>query len=156
LAGSTDPSGDQIFWKNHVEMLDKHVGISDTCCMTNNAMLVPSGRGQRPAPSAPRGVPGGVVYDTLGMPMSLRAAKAMSKGQIQSALGRSLAKLHHAPIASISATSLMDSIEVVFLLGRYYKELDRKAPDLSKIDRARWSTLEGVADVLHATTGPLT
>lgn len=124
--------------------------------MTKNAMLASGGRGQQSAPAAPDGMLVGVVYDTLGMPMSLLAAKAMTKGQIQSALGRSLAKLHHEPVASISATGLMDSIEVVFLLGRYYKELDRKPPDLSKIDRARWSTLEGVADVLHVTTGALT
>lgn len=123
--------------------------------MTNNAMPASGGRGQQPEPAAPHGVPGGVVYDTLGMPMSLRAAKALSKGQIQSALSRSLAKLHHEPMASIGATTLMDSIEVVFLLGRFYKELDRKAPDLSKIDRAQWSTLEGVADVLYVTTGAL-
>lgn len=132
-------------------MLDKHVGISDNNYMTNNAMPAP-GRGvERPPLATLAGVPGGVVYDTLGMPMTLLAAKAMSKGQIQSALSRSLAKLHHEPVSSVSPTGLMDSIEVVFLLGRYYKELDRKPPNLSKIDRSQWSTLEGVADVLHTT-----
>ena len=135
-----------------VAMLDNNVGLSDTIDMTSNPMPAPAGRGRQPAVAAPSGVPAGVVYDTLGMPMSLLAAKAMTNGQIQSALGRALAKLHHEPVASISYTALMDSIEVVFLVARYYKELGRKPLDLSKVARDRWSTLEGIADVLLGTT----
>ncbi len=88
--------------------------------------------------------------------MSLAAAKAMTKNAIEAALGRALAKLHHESVASIDTTAAIDSIEVVFLVGRFHKELDRKQPNLSKIDRDRWSSLEGVADVLHVTTGGLT
>lgn len=95
------------------------------------------------------------MFDTLGMPMSLAAAKAMTSTAIQAALGRTLAHLHHEAVGTVSATAPMDSIEVVFLIGRFYKHLGRKQPDLSKIARDRWSTLEGVAGVLHDTMGAL-
>lgn len=124
--------------------------------MTTTAPPASAGHGRNAAVAVPGCVPGGIVFDTLGMPMSLSAAKSMTKNAIQSALGRTLAKLHHEPVASIDTGALIDSIEVVFLVARFYKELDRKAPDLSKIDRDDWSTLEGVADVLQTTTGGLT
>ncbi|WP_431891390.1 hypothetical protein [Cellulosimicrobium funkei] len=89
------------------------------------------------------------------MPMSLAAAKAMTGPAIQAALGRALAHLHHEAVETVSATAPMDSIEVVFLIGRFYRNLGRKQPDLSKIARDRWSTLEGVAEVLHDVTGAL-
>lgn len=137
-------------------MLDRGVRLSDTVHMTNNAVPAFRGRGGHARAAVSSGSSGGLVYDTLGMPMSLAAAKAMTAHAVQAALVRTLAQLHHESVSSIDATALIDSIEVVFLVGRYHKELGRKAPDLSKIDRARWSTLEGIAEVLHATTGALT
>lgn len=119
-------------------------------------MPAPTGRVRRTVGTALRGVPAGVVYDTLGMPMSLMAAQAMTAGVIEVALGRTLAKLHHEPITSVNPKAPIDSIEVVYLVGRFYRELGHKPPDLSKIRRERWSTLEGVADVLHTTVGDLT
>ena len=97
----------------------------------------------------PSGAVGGMVHDTLGMPMSLRAAKAMTKSSIEAALGRTLAKLHHEVAPTGDPRAQIDSMEVVFLIGRFYRGLDRKALDLSKVRRTRWSSLEGVADVLH-------
>lgn len=88
--------------------------------------------------------------------MSLAAAKAMTGSAIQAALGRALAQLHHEPVGAVSATAPMDSIEVVFLIGRFYRNLGRKQPDLSKIARERWSNLEGVAEVLHDVMGSVT
>lgn len=123
--------------------------------MTNYAMPAPNGRDPLPAVAVPAGVPAGVVYDTLGMPMSVQAARAMTAGSVQAGLGRALAKLHHEPVSSVSAKAPIDSIEVVYLIGRFYRELGRKQPDLSKIDRDRWSNLEGVADVVHRTIGDL-
>ncbi|WP_298461271.1 hypothetical protein [uncultured Cellulomonas sp.] len=98
---------------------------------------------------ASAGAVGGVVHDTLGMPMSLRAAKAMTRNSIRSALDRTLAKLHHDVVPGVGAGDPIDSMEVVFLIGRFYRDLDRKQLDLSKVRRSRWSSLEGVADVLH-------
>lgn len=137
-----------------VGMLDKHVGLSDTRSMTTNALPAPGGHGPLPAVAAPVGA-AGVVFDTLGMPMSVTAAKAMTKAGIQAALERAVAKLHHEPVGAVTPSALMDSIEVVFLIGRFYRNLGHKQPDLSKIDRNRWSTLEGVAEVLLDTTEAL-
>jgi len=83
------------------------------------------------------------------MPMSLHAATAMTKGSIQAALERTLAQLHHEVAPTADASAAIDSMEVVFLIGRFYRALDRKALDLSKVERSHWSSLDGVADVLH-------
>lgn len=123
--------------------------------MTNNTLSMADGLSQHLAIPASVNVPGGVVFDTLGMPMSLAAAKMMTKTAIQAALSRTLARLHHESVDSIDATAAIDSIEVVFLVGRFYRNLDLKQPDLSKIDRDRWSNLEGIADVLQNTVGEL-
>lgn len=80
--------------------------------------------------------------------MSMAAAKTMTKTGIQAALERAVAELHHEPVGAVTPTEPMDSIEVVFLIGRFYRNLGHSQPDLSKIDRNQWSTLEGVADVL--------
>ncbi|MBD3778247.1 MAG: hypothetical protein IE923_03145 [Micrococcales bacterium] len=117
--------------------------------MTKNTSAAPAELTLDLGASMSPGAVGGLVHDTLGMPMSLRAAKAMAKGAIQSALERTLAKLHHdvAPVAGPGGA--IDSIEVVFLIGRFYRDLDRKQLDLSKVNRERWASLEGVADVLY-------
>lgn len=87
--------------------------------------------------------------------MSLAAAKAMTGAAIRAALERAVAQLHHESVGTVNATAPMDSIEAVFLIGRFYRNLGRKQPDLSRIARERWSTLEGVAGVLHDTVGTL-
>lgn len=133
-----------------------YVGLSDTECMTDNTLPASAGLAPLPAGAVSSSAPGGAVYDTLGMPMSLLAAKAMSKSAVQAALSRALAKLHHESVSAIDARALIDSIEVVFLIGRFYRELGRDQLDLSKVDRDRWSNLEGVADVLHHAMGELT
>ncbi|MCM3487147.1 hypothetical protein [Kocuria rosea] len=124
--------------------------------MTSNSLSASTALGPHLAGVMPSSAPGGAVYDTLGMPMSLLAAKAMTKSAVQAALGRTLAKLHHESVSAIDAKALIDSIEVVFLVGRFYRELGRNQLDLSKVDRDRWSSLEGVADVLHHAMGELT
>lgn len=121
-----------------------------------NTALPASSLGSLLAAAAPTGVAVAAVFDTLGMPMSLVAAKGMTGTAIQAALGRAIAQLHHEPVGTVSATAPMDSIEVVFLIGRFYRNLGRKQPDLSKIDRDQWSTLEGVAGVLHEAVAALT
>jgi hypothetical protein len=129
--------------------LTSDVGISDTVSMRNNALAAYERHSQELAVAAPGEVAGGAVYDTLGMPMSLAAAKLMTEGTILAALGRTLAKLHHESPESTNASAKIDSIEVVFLVGRFFRDLDRKQPDLSKIDRDSWSSLKGIAEVLH-------
>jgi hypothetical protein len=131
------------------ECLTSDVGISDTGSMRNNAVAAYESHSQELAVVAPGEVAGGAVYDTLGMPMSLVAAKLMTEATILAALGRTLAKLHHEPPESTNASANIDSIEVVFLVNRFFRDLDRKQPDLSKIDRDSWSNLEGIAEVLH-------
>ncbi|NSX35176.1 hypothetical protein HTS88_01985 [Pseudarthrobacter oxydans] len=123
--------------------------------MTNNTLAVAGGFNQHSAIPAPVIGPNGVIFDTLGMPMSVAAAKTMTKTAIEAALSRTLAKLHHESVDSVDATAAIDSIEVVFLVGRFYRNLDRKQPDLSKIHRDRWSNLEGIAEVLQDTVGEL-
>jgi hypothetical protein len=118
--------------------------------MRNNALPTYEGHSQELLAAAPGEVSGGAaVYDTLGMPMSLTAAKLMTEATILGALGRTLAKLHHESPESINASVKIDSIEVVFLVGRFFRDLDRREPDLSKIDRDSWSSLKGIAEVLH-------
>lgn len=95
------------------------------------------------------GAVGAVVYDTLGMPMTLRAARKMSKDSIQLALQRALTALHHGVAPAGAPIAPIDSLEVVFLLGRFYRSLGRRALDLTKVHRDRWSNITGVADVLH-------
>lgn len=123
--------------------------------MTNSSLAVVDGSNQHAAAPVSTGAVAGLVFDTLGMPMSVAAAKVMSKVAIEAALSRTLAKLHHESVDSIDATAAIDSIEVVFLVGRFYRNLDRKQPDLSKIHRDRWSNLEGIAEVLLDTVGVL-
>lgn len=137
-------------------MLDNNVGISDTELMGHNAVV---SYGQESLELTPWGhgeVAGGSVYDILGMPMSVAAAKLMTEAAILAALGRALARLHHYSPES-DASSKIDSIEVVFLVGRFYRDLDRKQPDLSKIDRDNWSNLRGgIAEVLYGEMENLT
>lgn len=70
--------------------------------------------------AAPSGLFGGLVYDTLGMPMSLGAAKMMTKSSLLAALDRTLAQLHHEVAPATDPSALIDSMEVVFLIGRFY------------------------------------
>jgi hypothetical protein len=121
--------------------------------MTDPVSRASTERSTRLVSAKPTSSTSGEVYDILGLPMSLAAAKAMTKSAIQSALGRAFAKLHHESVADIDVSAVIDSIEVVFLMGRYYKNLKRKSPDLSKIDRDQWSSIEGIADVLHVMIG---
>ena len=131
------------------EVLDSNVGISDTGSMIRpmsaSAANAELDFGGELAP----GAVGAVVYDTLGMPMTLRAAREMSKDSIQAALQRALSALHHGVAPAGAPTAPIDSLEVVFLLGKFYRSLRRKALDLTKVERDRWSNLAGVADVLH-------
>lgn len=122
--------------------------------MTNGMLAVAGGSEYAGAPPSVDATDG-LVFDTLGMPMSVAAAKTMTRSAIEAALSRALAKLHHESVDSIDATAAIDSIEVVFLVGRFYRDLDRKQPDLSKIHRDQWSNLEGIAEVLQDTVGGL-
>jgi hypothetical protein len=122
--------------------------------MTNGMLAVAGGSEHAGAPASVGSVDG-LVFDTLGMPMSVAAAKTMTKPTIEAALSRALAKLHHESVDSLDATAAIDSIEVVFLVGRFYRNLGRKQPDLSKIQRDRWSNLEGIAEVLRETVAVL-
>lgn len=97
-------------------------------------------------PSAP-GAFGPVLYDRHGMPMTLRAAKAMTVATVTVALERTLLALRRSA-TPVAAAAPLDSLEVLYLVHQFYKPLKRKALDLSAVDRDRWSTLSGVAEVL--------
>lgn len=104
-------------------------------------------------PVAP-GAIGAVVYDVNGMPLTLRAAKAMSVTAVAAALERVLTQLHSSA-GTPSATDPVDSLDVLYLLRQFYRPLNSRALDLSKVDRDRWSTLAGVAEVLVDAMGEL-
>lgn len=128
------------------EMLDIDVGLSDTWAMTANVYAVPLPRRAMHASAGDETAP---VFDASGMPMSLAAARSMTDAAIEAALVRVAAKLRFDPDEAAEPTEALDSIEVAFLIGRFYRDLGRPSPDLSKIARRRWSTLRGVAQVLH-------
>lgn len=118
--------------------------------MTNNVLASSERhRRQESAGGMSGAAEDGSTYDALGMPMSLAAAKSMTEDAILAALRRTLAKLHHESPELSNNSAKIDSIEVVFLVGRFFRNLDCQEPDLSTIDRHSWSSLKGVAEVLY-------
>lgn len=91
---------------------------------------------------------GNTAYDALGMPRTLRAAKSMTSTAIIAALEHALMALRRSA-EPISAYAPIDSLDVVYLLGKFYNPLNRKTLNLAKVDRDRWASLAGVADVLR-------
>lgn len=131
------------------EVLDSDVGISDTCSVIRPTSASASNAELDFGGALAPGTVGAVVYDTLGMPKTMRAARAMSRDAIEVALRRALNDLHEGVSSSAEPTAPIDSIEVLFLIGKFYGALGDKPLDITKVDRDRWSSLAGVADVIH-------
>lgn len=130
-------------------MVDINVGISDTEVMMNIAHSVSVESEPLTLLADPSSAAGDAAFDALGMPNTVAAAKCMTLGMIEAALVRAIAELHHEPIAAVSATAPIDSLEIVFAMGRFYRHLGGlKQPNLSNIHSDYWSSLSGAADVL--------
>lgn len=130
-----------------------YVGISD------NRDMATVRNGTRAAaqpafePSSPRETAAdGAVFGLFGMPLTVNAARSMTAAGIRAAMGKALANLHPgdspAPQPGAGGAAL-DSLEVIWLLAKFDKPFGRQMIDLTKVPRARWSTLDDVAGLVR-------
>ena len=102
--------------------------------------------------SAPAMGADGAVFDLFGMPLTINAARSMTAAGIRAAMGKALANLHpgDSSAAQNGATgAALDSLEVIWLLAKFDKPFGRQMIDLTKVPRARWSTLDDVAGLVR-------
>lgn len=100
--------------------------------------------------------PDGAVFDLFGMPLTVNAARSMTEAGILAAMGKALANLHpsDSPAPDIGeGGAALDSLEVIWLLAKFDKAFGRQMIDLTKVPRARWSTLDDVAGLLRESIG---
>ncbi|MBX3099571.1 MAG: hypothetical protein KF761_08325 [Salinibacterium sp.] len=107
-------------------------------------------------PVAAQAVPGTIVFDLLGMPVTTAAAHSMSATSIRTALGKTLGNLpgRAGSTASVgggsaAGTGALESLEVVWLLSKFNKLFDKPLLDVTKVPNSRWSTLDAVSALLH-------
>lgn len=104
-----------------------------------------------PSP-APAGGMDGEVFDLFGMPLTINAARSMTAAGIRAAMGKALANLHPGDGSATDAGgagTALDSLEVIWLLAKFDKPFGRQMIDLTKVERAHWSTLDDVAALVH-------
>lgn len=97
------------------------------------------------------------AYDALGVPMTVAAALAMTRSEVELAVQGVVAELdgvdvtdflHTAP-RTVSGSIPLDSPQAVFAIARFNRAFGKqKLIKLSKITEADWSSLDVLTDLI--------